>query len=107
MIRQAAGRVSKPANLRHTRRRLAELLTQYHVHRRGIGLIVQLACALCAGGLLALTLGPLLVGSSQFNITSASLWKDLSKAQAGIIGVGSLLSLLAIWTHNFRGHKKH
>jgi len=83
------------------------LITRSHIHRKGIGLIVQLLCALCAGGLLALTIGPLLTDSSQFNITSASLWKNLNSAQAGIIGTGSLLSLLAIWSHNFRGHKKH
>lgn len=83
------------------------LITRTHTHGKGLGLIAQLICALCAGGLLALSLGPLLTDSSQFNISSSSLWKDLSKAQAGIIGAGSLLSLLAIWSHNFRNHKKH
>lgn len=83
------------------------LITRSHNQRKGVGLIVQLVCALCAGGLLALSLGPILITSSQFNITSASLWKDITKAQAVIIGAGSLLSLLAIWSHNFKIHKKH
>ena len=83
------------------------LITKGHTHRRGLGFIIQLVASLCVGGLLALSAGPLLASSSQFNVTAASSWKDFARAQAAIIGAGSVISLFSIWTHNFRGHKKH
>lgn len=86
---------------------LTLLLSKGFIAHRGPGFILQLAAALCTGGLLALSAGPLLSSSSQFDATSSSLWKNLTSAQAVIIGAGGLLSLLIVWSHNFRAHRRH
>lgn len=83
------------------------LVTRQSTHRRGAGFVMQVAAALAAGGLLALSAGPLLSAGSQIQITSSSSWKDVSHVQAAIIGIGGLLSMLLIWSQNFRHHKKH
>lgn len=66
---------------------------------------LQLVVALFAGGLLALTIGPLLSSAGQFDITSSAMWPNLVKSQAVIIGVGSFLSLFLVWF--FSGSRKH
>lgn len=65
----------------------------------------QLVASLFAGGLLALTIGPLLNSAGQLDITSSAMWPNLVKAQAVIIGIGSFLSLLLVWFSS--GIKKH
>jgi hypothetical protein len=86
---------------------LLTLILTRHGHAKGPLLIAQLAAAVAGGGLLALSIGPLLTASSPFNVTSASLWSDLSKIQASVIGVGGLISLLLVWTAHSHRSKKH
>ena len=83
------------------------LLLTRRTHSKGVGLLLQLAAALAAGGLLALSAGPLLATSSQFNVTSSSFWMDLQNIQAGIIGVGAFISLVLIWFASSKHPKKH
>ena len=83
------------------------LLLCRKAHNKGLMFFLQLAAALCGGGLLALSVGPLLTSTSQFDVTSASAWSDLSKIQAGVIGIGGALSLLLIWFGGGKHAKKH
>ncbi len=86
---------------------LLTLLLSRHGHARGPMFFFQLIAALAGGGLLALSLGPLLTSSASFNVTDSSAWNELTKIQAGVIGFGSLLSLLLVWTHSYKHAKKH
>lgn len=86
---------------------LLTLLLSRHGHARGPFFVAQLAAALAGGGLLALSIGPLLTSSSQFNITSGGAWNNLTKIQASVIGIGGALSLVLIWLTNFRHSRKH
>ena len=85
------------------------LLLTRRANTRGIKFWLQLIVALCAGGLLALSLGPVLDTSGQFDITSSRFWGDLQTIQSWVIGGGTLLSLLLVWSKSFktRGSKKH
>lgn len=74
---------------------------------RGIKFWLQLTSALCGGGLLALSVGPILSSSSQFDVTTSSFWTNLQKIQSEIIGTGALISLLLIWFGGFRRFGKH
>jgi hypothetical protein len=71
---------------------------------KGFKFWLQLAAALCTGGLLALSVGPILGSSSQFDVTGSSFWNNLQKIQSIVIGAGALVSLLLIW---FTGLKRH
>ncbi len=82
------------------------LLTRSHSHRRGALFFCQLAAALAAGGLLALSAGPLLASSANFNFSGTSFWDNLTKIQAAVIGIGAAISLILIWLSNFK-HSKH
>lgn len=75
---------------------------------KGIKYWLQLTAALCAGGLLALSVGPILGSSSQFDVTTSNLWANLQKVQSEVIGIGALISLLLIWFNGLkhRGHYK-
>jgi len=74
---------------------------------KGFKFWLQLAAALCAGGLLALSVGPILSSSSQFDVTTSSFWPNLQKIQSEIIGIGALVSLLLIWFGGIRRFGKH
>jgi hypothetical protein len=74
---------------------------------RGIKFWLQLTAALCGGGLLALSVGPILSSSSQFDVTTSSFWTNLQKIQSEVIGIGALISLLLIWFGGFRHFGKH
>ncbi len=70
--------------------------------------LMQLITALLAGGLLALTIGPLLASAGQFDITSSKMWPNILKAQALIIGSGSLFSIILVWLGSIKhGKSKH
>jgi hypothetical protein len=85
---------------------LTLLLTRRHSHHKSLLFFCQLLAALAAGGLLALSAGPLLAGSANFNFTNTSFWDNLTKIQAGVIGIGAAISLILIWLSNFK-HPKH
>lgn len=76
---------------------------------KGFKFWLQLVTALCAGGLLALSVAPILSSSSQFDVTTSSFWISLQKTQAAIIGIGALFSLLLIWFTGLKHsrRKKH
>jgi cytochrome bd-type quinol oxidase subunit 2 len=82
------------------------LLLSRKINSKGVSFVLQLITAVCAGGLLALSLGPLLSSSSQFDVTNSSFWADLTKIQAAVIGAGSLLSLLLVWFTLPKPHNK-
>lgn len=68
--------------------------------------------AICTGGLLALLVAPYLPGVTNISLVDNSLWLQLQKSQAVIVGVGALSSLVVIWiTRPKHGHggdkKKH
>jgi len=85
------------------------LLLTRKAHVKGIMFLLQLVVALAAGGLLALSIAPLIGNSQQFNLPQSEFWPKLQNMQAIVIGVGGLLSLLLVWTAHIRKHsgKKH
>jgi cytochrome bd-type quinol oxidase subunit 2 len=83
---------------------LITLLLTRRANTRGFKFWLQLAVALCAGGLLALSLGPVLTSSGQFDITSSRFWGDLQKIQSWVIGGGALLGLLLVWSKSYKSH---
>jgi cytochrome bd-type quinol oxidase subunit 2 len=85
------------------------LLLTRRAATRGLKFWLQLAVALCAGGLLALSLGPVLTSSGQFNLIDSRFWGDLQKIQSWVIGGGAFLSLLLVWSKSFKQKpsKKH
>lgn len=85
---------------------LITLLLCRHNTGKGIMLWGQLIAALAAGGLLALSLGPLL-SSTQFNVLDSSFWNQLQKIQAATIGVGAIVSLFLVWLGGTKRFKKH
>jgi len=73
--------------------------------KKGAGLAVHLAIALCAGGLLALVGVPLLSESVRANFADSELWKELQNIQAGVIGTGVFLSLIVVWAKALKKSK--
>lgn len=73
--------------------------------RKGLKPLIHLVIALCAGGLLALSIVPILSSSLQSDLISSSFWSNLQKIQSEIIGIGALLSLLLIWFSSGKHHK--
>jgi hypothetical protein len=69
--------------------------------------LLQLAAALCAGGLLALVSVPLLNASARTNFAGSASWTNLQKIQVPIVAAGFLLSLLLIWSQKQPHAKKH
>lgn len=72
------------------------LLLTYHGVPKAKRLF-HLLPALGCGGLLALTAVPLLTQTVTGNFYSSSLWADLTRYQSGIVGIGTLLSLIMVW----------
>lgn len=76
--------------------------------KRGIKFWLQMVTALLTGGLLALSIGPILASSSSTDITDSQFWKQLQNIQSVIIGAGATLSLALIWLSAARTKsKKH
>lgn len=85
---------------------LITLLLARKAAHKGVASFLQLLAALAGGGLLALTVGPLL-NSSNVNVYDSSFWEQLQNYQAAIIGIGALVSLIPVWSGGFRHSKKH
>jgi len=66
-------------------------------YKRGIKRWLQVLAGLCVGGLLALSLGPILAHSTQFDITESEFWATLQDIQSVVIGLGAILSLSLVW----------
>lgn len=86
---------------------LLTLLLSRKSHQRGLLFYAQLVCALLAGGLLTLSAGPLINSTVSFNLMDSSIWTNLQKYQAAIIGAGAFLSLMLVWLGSAHRSKKH
>jgi hypothetical protein len=73
--------------------------------KSGVGRVVHLLIALCAGGLLALSGIPLLNESLRSNFADSDSWKQLQNFQGAIIGAGVFLSLVTLWTKALKKSK--
>jgi hypothetical protein len=71
----------------------------------GFGRFINLAIALCAGGLLALAGIPLLNESIRANFASSDLWSKLQNIQGPVIGAGVFLSLVMTWAKALKKSK--
>lgn len=71
--------------------------------------LLHLACALLAGGMLAIVAAPMLSNILNTNYPNSTIWKNLQSAQSYIIGTGLLISLILIWfsssKHSGKKHK--
>lgn len=74
--------------------------------REGFMFYMQLLAALAAGGLLALSVGPLIGSSTDIDLEVSEVWKNLQNFQATVIGAGALLSFLLVWLSGFQHHRK-
>lgn len=74
--------------------------------REGAMFIMQLMAALAAGGLLALSVGPLVGSSTSIDLEASQTWNHLQNFQAAIIGAGALISFLLVWLSGFQRHRK-
>jgi hypothetical protein len=86
---------------------LATLLLTRKAFKDQVRTVLQLAAALCAGGLLALVSVPLLNASARTNFADSWGWANLQKIQVPIIAAGFLLSLLLVWFNKSHSGKKH
>lgn len=70
---------------------------------------LQIATAICAGGLLALSAGPVISTSTSFDLSNSPVWEILTNVQSLIIGIGAVLSLALIWSAaiSHKPSKKH
>lgn len=66
---------------------------------------LQVLPALACGGLLALTIVPLLTDSVSGDFYSSQFWTYIVQYQSGIVGIGALISLLLIWVDSFSKSK--
>lgn len=85
----------------------ATLLLTRKAHTKGLMLWTNTAIALLGGALLALSIGPLLNSTANFNVLQTNFWTQLSRYQAAIIGGGAFLSLITVWMGHSKTRKKH
>lgn len=85
------------------------LLLTRGASRKGVKSWLQIIAALGAGGLLALSVGPLVGSSQEFDLLDSKLWDSLQEYQSLIIGVGALVSLILVWSTHLKvpKGKKH
>ena len=86
---------------------LLTLLLSRRAFSGQLKLILHLATALCAGGLLALVSVPLLNASSRADFAGNWAWTNLQKIQTPAIAAGLILSLLLIWFGGYSKRGKH
>ncbi|HLG90709.1 MAG TPA: hypothetical protein VI336_00890 [Candidatus Saccharimonadales bacterium] len=83
------------------------LLLTRKTNTRGFKLWIQLLAALLAGGLLALSVAPV-INATWLDLSGSNVWQNLIKAQSGVIGAGAFLNLLLVWLGGSKLHgKKH
>jgi hypothetical protein len=80
---------------------LTLLITRKSFSKKG-GFILHGLIALGAGALLALIGIPLLSESVRANFANSTLWSDLQKIQASVVGAGVFLSLVVVWAKNLK-----
>ena len=80
------------------------LITRKHILRKRFYL--EVIPAIASGGLLALTVAPLLSDWVNVNFDRVSFWDQLQKQEAIIVGIGALFSLVAVWITDFKVHSK-
>lgn len=83
------------------------LLLTRRASRKGIKLWLQLVVALCAGGLLVLSVAPILATSSEFVLSESNFWDELQAVQSIVIGFGAALSFVLLWFGGLHKPKKH
>ena len=85
------------------------LLLTRRASSKGLKAWLQVVAAVGAGGLLALSIGPLIGSSQQFNLLDSKLWDGLQDYQALVIGVGATVSLFLVWFSHIKvpKGKKH
>lgn len=83
------------------------LLLTRKSNSKGLKLWLQLLVALLAGGLLALSVAPV-INTDWLDLAQSGVWKNLIKIQSGVIGAGAFLSLVLVWfaSSKFRGKKR-
>ena len=81
------------------------LLLTRKSNRRGLRLWLQLLAALGTGGLLALSVAPV-INAAWLDLSDSDVWKNLLKIQSGVIGAGALLSFTLVWLGAVKS-KKH
>lgn len=82
------------------------LLITRKSNSKGLKLWLQLLVALTAGGLLALSVTPV-INADWLDLSKSEAWKNLLKIQSGIIGAGALLSFALVWLSSKSRGKKH
>ncbi|MEX0881335.1 MAG: hypothetical protein WEC17_01515 [Candidatus Saccharimonadales bacterium] len=82
------------------------LLLTRKANTRGLRLWTQLLTALLAGGLLALSIAPVIT-TGWLDLSKSEVWKNLIKIQSGVIGAGALLSFALVWLNASKFGKKH
>ncbi len=94
---------------------LTALFMFHSVHGR-VKATLNIVPAIGVGLLTALLVQPLLSATYQKTLERSSLWHQFSRAQALVVGVSALLSLLFLWLqrhgsherkHGLSGHSKH
>ncbi len=85
------------------------LLTTRRSAGKGFKLYLHLLTAVCVGGLLALSLGPIINTASSVDLAHSQVWDKLQNAQSILIGAGAFLSLILVWHKSLKhgSSKKH
>ena len=86
---------------------IATLFLARKAHAKGMMLGLNLVAALLGGALLALSVGPLLNSTTNFDVLNSNIWTQLDKYQSAIIGAGAFLSLVLVWLGGSHKAKKH
>jgi hypothetical protein len=82
------------------------LLITKRANIKGFKRWLQLLVALLGGGLLALSVAPL-INAGWFDLSDSAIWDNLLKIQAGVVGAGAFLSFVLVWIGSKSNAKKH
>jgi len=81
------------------------LLLTRKSNTKGLKLWLQLLAALGTGGLLALSVAPV-INASWLDLSKSDVWDNILKIQSGIVGAGALLSFALVWLGSSKLHRK-